>query len=185
MTFDRVGNRIKDIRKKKSLTITELAKYTDLSVGYLSNIERNQTSPTLRNLSTICSALNISLRDIITEDADERVVIRKEEGVVREYPEYHMTIRFIDFGDDNGEYQIATMKPGKTQKVAEGMHPYQEIGMVLQGELNIEVNGTKYVLKQGDSIRIKPHNFHTMQNLGKEDCVSLWYVRRSVGWDKV
>lgn len=96
-----------------------------------------------------------------------------------------MTIRFIDFGDDNGEYQIATMKPGKTQKVAEGMHPYQEIGMVLQGELNIEVDGTKYVLKQGDSIRIKPHNFHTMQNLGKEDCVSLWYVRRSVGWDKV
>ena len=64
--IDRVGNRIKDIRKKKSLTITELAKYTDLSVGYLSNIERNQTSPTLRNLSTICSALNISLRDIIT-----------------------------------------------------------------------------------------------------------------------
>lgn len=57
--------------------------------------------------------------------------------------------------------------------------------MVLQGELNIEVDGTKYVLKQGDSIRIKPHNFHTMQNLGKEDCVSLWYVRRSVGWDKV
>ena len=48
-----------------------------------------------------------------------------------------------------------------------------------------EVDGTKYVLKQGDSIRIKPHNFHTMQNLGKEDCVSLWYVRRSVGWDKV
>lgn len=183
--IDRVGNRIKDIRKKKSLTITELAKYTDLSVGYLSNIERNQTSPTLRNLSTICSALNISLRDIITEDADERVVIHKEEGVVREYPEYHMTIRFIDFGDDNGEYQIATMKPGKTQKVAEGMHPYQEIGMVLQGELSIEVDGTKYVLKQGDSIRIKPHNFHTMQNLGKEDCVSLWYVRRSVGWDKV
>lgn len=44
--IDRVGNRIKDIRKKKSLTITELAKYTDLSVGYLSNIERNQTSPT-------------------------------------------------------------------------------------------------------------------------------------------
>lgn len=146
--IDRVGNRIKDIRKKKSLTITELAKYTDLSVGYLSNIERNQTSPTLRNLSTICSALNISLRDIITEDADERVVIRKEEGVVREYPEYHMTIRFIDFGDDNGEYQIATMKPGKTQKVAEGMHPYQEIGMVLQGELNIEVDGTKYVLNK-------------------------------------
>lgn len=59
--IDRVGNRIKDIRKKKSLTITELAKYTDLSVGYLSNIERNQTSPTLRNLSTICSALNLSL----------------------------------------------------------------------------------------------------------------------------
>lgn len=177
--IDRVGNRIKDIRKKKSLTITELSKYTGLSVGYLSNIERNQTSPTLRNLATICNALDISMSDIITESADERIVVRKEDWVVREYPEYQQTINFIDFGNDNGEFQLVLMQPGKTQKVSEGVHPYPEMGMVLKGELTVIIDGTEYVLHEGDSIRIKPHNFHTMRNHGKEVCESLWYIRHS------
>ena len=179
--IDRVGNRIKDIRKKKSLTITELAKYTNLSVGYLSNIERNQTSPTLRNLATICSALDISLTDIITESAEERIVVRKKDWVVREYPEYNQTSNCVDFGDVNGEYQLVYIQPGKTQKISEGVHPYPEIGMVLKGELTIAVDGVKYVLQPGDSICIKPHNFHTMSNQGEELCESLWYVRHAVG----
>ena len=45
-----MGQRIKEIRKSKSITIQKLSQFTDLSVGYLSNLERNQASPTLNNL---------------------------------------------------------------------------------------------------------------------------------------
>ena len=47
---ENIGQRIKEIRKSKSITIQKLSQFTDLSVGYLSNLERNQASPTLNNL---------------------------------------------------------------------------------------------------------------------------------------
>ena len=39
---ENIGQRIKEIRKSKSITIQKLSQFTDLSVGYLSNLERNQ-----------------------------------------------------------------------------------------------------------------------------------------------
>ena len=54
---ENIGQRIKEIRKSKSITIQKLSQFTDLSVGYLSNLERNQASPTLNNLQRICVAL--------------------------------------------------------------------------------------------------------------------------------
>ena len=47
---ENIGQRIKELRKSKSITIQKLSQFTDLSVGYLSNLERNQASPTLNNL---------------------------------------------------------------------------------------------------------------------------------------
>lgn len=60
---ENIGQRIKEIRKSKSITIQKLSQFTDLSVGYLSNLERNQASPTLNNLQRICVALGISIRE--------------------------------------------------------------------------------------------------------------------------
>ena len=62
---ENIGQRIKEIRKSKSITIQKLSQFTDLSVGYLSNLERNQASPTLSNLQRICVALGISIRDLL------------------------------------------------------------------------------------------------------------------------
>ena len=66
---ENIGQRIKEIRKSKSITIQKLSQFTDLSVGYLSNLERNQASPTLNNLQRICVALGISIRDLLRPSA--------------------------------------------------------------------------------------------------------------------
>ena len=76
---ENIGQRIKEIRKSKSITIQKLSQFTDLSVGYLSNLERNQASPTLSNLQRICVALGISIRDLLRPSGDERTLIRQEE----------------------------------------------------------------------------------------------------------
>ena len=54
---ENIGQRIKEIRKSKSITIQKLSQFTDLSVGYLSNLERNQASraaatPSISNRKT-------------------------------------------------------------------------------------------------------------------------------------
>ena len=99
---ENIGQRIKEIRKSKSITIQKLSQFTDLSVGYLSNLERNQASPTLNNLQRICVALGISIRDLLSPSGEERTLIRQEEQQLYEYDEYKLQIRRLDFGKKRG-----------------------------------------------------------------------------------
>ena len=105
---ENIGQRIKEIRKSKSITIQKLSQFTDLSVGYLSNLERNQASPTLSNLQRICVALGISIRDLLRPSGEERTLIRQEEQQLYEYDEYKLQIRRLDFGKKRGIYEFST-----------------------------------------------------------------------------
>ena len=106
---ENIGQRIKEIRKSKSITIQKLSQFTDLSVGYLSNLERNQASPTLSNLQRICVALGISIRDLLRPSGEERTLIRQEEQQLYEYDEYKLQIRRLDFGKKRGIYEFQPM----------------------------------------------------------------------------
>lgn len=108
---ENIGQRIKEIRKSKSITIQKLSQFTDLSVGYLSNLERNQASPTLNNLQRICVALGISIRDLLSPSGEERTLIRQEEQQLYEYDEYKLQIRRLDFGKKRGIYEFSTYDP--------------------------------------------------------------------------
>ena len=88
----------KEDSQRVPLSIQKLSQFTDLSVGYLSNLERNQASPTLNNLQRICVALGISIRDLLSPSGEERTLIRQEEQQLYEYDEYKLQIRRLDFG---------------------------------------------------------------------------------------
>ena len=60
-----VGARLRNIRKAKGLTLSELSKKTDMSVGFLSNLERDISSPTLDSLWHICEALEIERKSVV------------------------------------------------------------------------------------------------------------------------
>ena len=122
---ENIGQRIKEIRKSKSITIQKLSQFTDLSVGYLSNLERNQASPTLSNLQRICVALGISIRDLLSPSGEERTLIRQEEQQLYEYDEYKLQIRRLDFGKKRGIYEFSTYDPEtKDTPPSWGLHPY-------------------------------------------------------------
>ena len=162
---ENIGQRIKEIRKSKSITIQKLSQFTDLSVGYLSNLERNQASPTLSNLQRICVALGISIRDLLSPSGEERTLIRQEEQQLYEYDEYKLQIRRLDFGKKRGIYEFSTYDP------------YAEVGVILEGKMEVNLDGTVYLLGPGDSIYIKPNLYHTMRNAGDTPCRSFWHLQ--------
>ena len=180
--IERVGNNIKKARKRKGLTISELSLYTGLSVGYLSNVERNQTSPTLRNLNLICNSIGISILDLISIDTEEKLIIRKKDTISREYPEFKMQSDIIDFGSENGIYMYITIEPGKTKTISNFMHPYSEVCTVLEGKLTIELENEIYILEEGDTIYLKKHSRHIMKNSTDKKCVSFWHRERATAY---
>ncbi len=59
-----IGERIRECRKKKMMTIRVLGEYTGLSAGYLSMLEQNKTSPNVDSLARICEALDIDIHSM-------------------------------------------------------------------------------------------------------------------------
>lgn len=182
--IEKVGDNIKKIRKGKGITIAELSLYTGLSVGYLSNVERNQTSPTLRNLSIIGNSLETSIEKLIDVTSEEKTLIKREDTIKRHYPEFNMELEIIDFDIEMGIYTYITISPGKTESIADFMHPYSEVCTIIEGELTIIMEEKTYTLNKGDSIYIKPHIEHTMMNKSNEKSISFWHRNHPVMFSK-
>ena len=60
-----LGQRIRELRKRMGETLKETSKGTELSVSYLSDIERGRTNPSLQTLETLANHFNITVSDLI------------------------------------------------------------------------------------------------------------------------
>lgn len=71
----RLGNRIRQLRRTSNLTQEQLAELADMNVTFLGQIERGAKSPTVDTLGKIADALQISLAELFAFDGDERAPI--------------------------------------------------------------------------------------------------------------
>ena len=69
-----IGNKIKQLRTQKGLTLEELASRSELTKGFLSQLERDLTSPSITTLGDILEALGSSLSEFFREDKNEKIV---------------------------------------------------------------------------------------------------------------
>lgn len=172
-----MGLRLREARRKRSLTLTQLAEYTGLSVGYLSYVERGQSSPTIANLQRICKTLGVSISGVLEPTVEERLVVRRADQQVSEYPDQRLSVRSIDFGVRSDEYELICIEPGAAHMAPPAFHPYPEVCVVTRGVLTVEAYGETYDLSAGDAIYIKANVHHAISNRGEERCETLWHYR--------
>ena len=72
-----IGEKIKQLRIKNGLTQEELASRCELSKGFISQLERNLTSPSIATLMDILESLGTDLKDFFNESANERLYSKK------------------------------------------------------------------------------------------------------------
>lgn len=175
-----IGERVRECRKKKMMTIRVLGEYTGLSAGYLSMLEQNKTSPNVDSLARICEALDIDIQYALEGEMPGKTVIHREEMSKHLYPEENMTVEVADFGQGESIFEYITIEPGESAKKEEYRHVFSEMCMVIKGTLNVEVEGKICSLHPGDSVYIKSRERHSISNPGKEPCVSIWVYHRDV-----
>lgn len=66
-----IGERIKNLRKERSLTQVELAKKSNISRSYLTDIENNRYNPSVETLKAIANSLEVTLSDILSDESKE------------------------------------------------------------------------------------------------------------------
>lgn len=172
-----IGERIKENRKKRNYTLKNLADITGLSVGFLSNIERNLNSPSISNLQQICDALDVNLMEIIDNKKEVSPVARfTDREEIFSNSNAHMKIENIMTGKSSLNGIVITIEGQSDQYTDLSWgHSYDEAGVVIEGKLEIELNSKIYILEKGDSIFIKSFTPHRYRNPISEKSIVYWF----------
>jgi len=168
-----IGRKLKQLRIRNDLTLEELASRSELTKGFLSQVERNLTSPSVSTLEDILEALGTDLASFFKESREEQIVFHTDDFFVDEQDEF--TIHWIIPNAQKNEMEpmILTLKgDGVSQTI--DPHIGEEFGYVLQGKI-VLVNGDKeFQLKKGETFYISGRNTHYIKNNGKHDASVLW-----------
>ena len=156
-----IGNKIKELRVARNLTQEELADRAELSKGFISQVERDLTSPSIATLIDILQCLGTNLNDFFSEKTDEQVVFHEEDFFEKEDLELQNKIEWIipNAQKNMMEPIRLTLQPGGSTYL-DLPHEGEEFGYVLHGSIKIHIGTKVYSAKKGESFYFTPHSEH-------------------------
>lgn len=177
------GGILKERRKEKKLTLTQIADLTGLSAGYLSLLERNMSSPTIENLNKVCAVLNLTLSDLIERASVQKDIVSHPGQRTFLFNESGYTYEAAFESSRSMNCIIMTVRDKETHNST--AHVADEIGYIVQGTMIMTINGVDYPLSAGDCIFIEANQNHSYHKTSGEDCISVWSYAVSPGHDTV
>ena len=179
-----LGDKIKTLRKKMGMTQKELAEQVGLTPSFISQLEKNLISPSLDSLLKLSEKLNTQpiyfLADVESGPL-QKMVIKPGERQDIQLPalkgkDIKLQLLVSDVLNRRMEPHLLTMKEGS----AIGRHFYghkgDEFAYVIEGELEVEIQDEKQIVRQGDSLYIDSTFPSKWANVGKGDAVILWVL---------
>lgn len=173
-----LGERLRAARIGRGLTLRDAADRSGLSRAFLSQVERGEVSPSVASLTKIAEALEIHLAELFLP-AEQRT-----EGLVRSGEGVRMTLRPGEHWDEvlspslHGKLLVlrSTILPGAGSG-APYHHPAdEECVLVLEGRLEVEVDGVRHDLAAGDALTYSSRRPHAWLNTTDADVVALWII---------
>ena len=131
-----IGNKIKELRIQKGLTQEELADRSELSKGFISQLERDLTSPSIATLMDILQCLGTDLRDFFNEETEEQIVFHREDYFEKlEADRKYKTEWIIPNAQKNIMEPIRLTLEPESSTYPDNPHEGEEFGYVLSGSI--------------------------------------------------
>jgi transcriptional regulator with XRE-family HTH domain len=177
-----VGQRLRDLRHQQGLSLETVAARTDLSVGFLSQIERGLSSPSLRVLVTLTDVLGVGVAALFGARAGDAAAA---DGVVTRAPQRAelklwrtgISKQLLNPAGADGRLNLFLVHIAPDGSTGDELysHDGEEAGLVLEGEMTLTVDADTWTLQTGDSFRFasrRPHRFSNPADDAK--AVVLW-----------
>lgn len=174
-----VGADIRALRKRRSITLTELASHLGRSVGFVSQIERGLSEPSINDLRKIAEAFDVPLSFLFGENRGDpqetRYVVRAharrrlgnaEGGLIEE----------LLSPDLSGSFEILRSEFAANSALEKPiLRNTEEAGFVVSGTLEIAIGGKWHVLEAGDSFRFAGEAY-CWRNPGNQPAIVIWVI---------
>lgn len=176
-----IGEKIRLLRKSRQVTLKGLAKRTSLSIGYLSQVERNLSSPSVNVLRDIAIALGVNISWFFevpekSQSGEERFIVRKAN---RRQLRFRSGITDSLLTPDlNGQIELllSRFEPGASSGEEPYTHIGEEAGVVMAGQLELWIDGESFLLSEGDSFNFPSSAPHRYRNPGETESVVIWSI---------
>lgn len=168
-----IGLKLKELRVVKGLTQEELADRAELSKGFISQLERNLTSPSIATLTDILQCLGTSLGEFFYEIPEEQIVFGKADYFEKYDSELKNEIKWIIPNAQKNVMEpiLLTLKAGG-ETYPDNPHEGEEFGYVLQGAVSVHIGNSIYKAKKGESFYFVSDKKHYLSS--KNGAVLIW-----------
>lgn len=163
-----IGQKIKSLRLENSLTQDELASRCELTKGFISQVERDITSPSIATLIDILESLGTTLQEFFQEKTEEKIVFGPEDIFETENEELKYKLNWLIPNAQKNDMEPILINIESGGKFREDEpHIGEEFGYVLSGTIMVNLGKKKHKAKKGDSFYYKCNLKHSIENVGK------------------
>ena len=173
-----IGTTIRKIRKEKGLTLAKLSEMCRCSSSLISQIETGSVNPSFSSLKSISDALEISMATLFT---GKPILSEQPFSLMQEHQRKSLTtqggvnFQLLSRGMDFPcEFILNHWPPGSSTGGMQYTHEGEECGYLIEGELDIEIEGEVVHMKPGDTITLPSTVPHRVSNPGKQKAVAVW-----------
>ena len=160
------GGRIRDLRRKSNMTLQALAAQAGVSVGFLSQVERDKATPSLGTFAGIAAAFGVKVDCFIatpmTIDSVTHEGERSQFALVPSLLSHEEISTVLPGGTMSS--RIMHIPNGYVSEVVS--HEGEELIFVLDGMIRSEIDDTPFILRTGDSMHFMGERPHSFANVG-------------------
>lgn len=164
-----IGQKIRDIRNRKKITIAQMCEATGLSKGFISNVENNNTSPSISTLQSIANFLKVPLPYLLLEKNQQMQVVKKDSRTTTSYN----GLKVVHLASKDGLHLRMVEFPPGASMGEPNAHQGIETHLVLEGKLLAEQGEDRDIVEKGDSFSWNACVPHYVKNIGNENAVVL------------
>ena len=177
----KVGERVRQVREKKGLSLEDIFKRTDIDLSLLSQIEEGEVAPPLGTIIKLAKALEMKMGFFISgkEDQAYTIVRREDRKTVSRYDAKRVKHYGYEYNslaphkkNRHMDPFLVTLEPSETEE-ERSAHDGQEFIFVLQGEMEVRLEKEIHVLVPGDAIYYDSTVPHLVKCHGEETTMIL------------
>lgn len=178
---DHVGKTMRELRRSRRITIQQLADGLNRSTGYISQLERGLSQPTLKDLYAACTIFGVPMSWFVDlaekqpeADREKDLIVR---GGHRRFMQHRgaLTELLTPQLDSDVEFMLSTFEPGLETEPKNVPTAGAEYGYILKGKLELWVDEEKYELFEGDSYRFdRSLTYRSRNPSNTEPAIIIW-----------
>lgn len=169
-----LGEKLRQIRKEASLTMQYVADNAGLSVGFISQVERGLTVPSLSSLRSIAGVLGKPISHFLEQPASNTDTTREKDRVSYSVGQGALSYERLSAGFPGSTLRSVIVHEPPGHRNEPITHEGEELFYILQGEITVELEGERKILRRGDSMHFDSRKTHSTWNHTDTSTAMLW-----------